>query len=62
MKGRSEKSAPIRTAGMTKAGKRLVRALGEVLADVKGEKPLPVVAAVPARLDVKRVRRKTGLS
>ena len=46
----------------TKAGARLVRALGEVLADVRGEKPLAVVARVPPRVDVKRVRRKMGLS
>ena len=46
--------------GMTPAGRRLTAALREVLADIRGEKPLP--AAVPARLDVKAVRRKTGLT
>jgi putative transcriptional regulator len=46
----------------TKAGRRLAAALGEVLADAKGEKALPVVAAVPRRVNVKAVRRKTGLS
>jgi hypothetical protein len=45
---------------MTPAGRRLTAALKEVLADVRGEKPLP--AAVPARLDVKAVRRKTHLT
>jgi len=45
---------------VTPAGRRLTAALREVLADIRGEKPLP--AAVPARLDVKAVRRKTGLS
>lgn len=46
----------------TKAGARLVRALEEVLADVRNEKPPAVVARVPPRVDVKRVRRKMGLS
>lgn len=47
---------------MTAAGKRLTASLREVLADVRGEKPLPVAASVPTALDVKAIRRKTGLS
>ena len=45
---------------MTAAGRRLASVLNEVLAEVRGEAPLPAV--VPAALDVKAVRRKTGLS
>ena len=37
-------------------------ALDEVLADVRGEKALPVLASVPEAVDVRAVRRKTGLS
>jgi putative transcriptional regulator len=48
--------------GTTAAGRRLVGALREVLADVRGKESLPVVASVPARVDVRSVRRKTGLS
>lgn len=33
-----------------------------MLADVRGDKPLPVAAAIPAAVDVRAVRRKTGLS
>lgn len=43
-------------------GKRIVRALREVLDDVTGKKPLKVVAVVPDAIDVRAVRRKTGLS
>ncbi|MGQ0662522.1 MAG: helix-turn-helix domain-containing protein [Pseudomonadota bacterium] len=46
----------------TNAGRRLARALGEVLADVRGETPLPVLATVPAKVNVREVRRKTGLT
>lgn len=49
-------------APTTKAGRRLVGALQEVLADVRGERPLPALATVPATVDVRAVRRKTGLS
>jgi putative transcriptional regulator len=45
---------------MTPAGRRLRRALNEVMADLRGVTPLP--ALVPAVLDVKAVRRKTRLS
>lgn len=43
-------------------GRRLVAALREVLDDVRGAKPLPVVATVPEAVDVRAIRRKTGLS
>ena len=43
-------------------GRRLKAALREVLADVKGQRPLPVVVEVPAIVDVRAVRRRTGLS
>jgi putative transcriptional regulator len=47
---------------LSAAGRRLRAALREVLADVKGKKPLPVMAAVPAAVDVRTVRRRIGLS
>jgi putative transcriptional regulator len=47
---------------LTANGKRVVAALQEVLADVKGQKALPVVAHVPEKIDVREVRRITGLS
>ena len=46
----------------TPAGRRLVRALKEVLADVRGKAALPVVAVVPDSVDVRDVRQGTGLS
>lgn len=46
---------------MSAAGRRLASALREVLADVRGEVPLSP-AAVPEQLDVRSIRRKTGLS
>ena len=51
-----------RKARPSAAGRRLAAALGEVLADAKGQKPLPAVAAVPAAVDVRAVRRRIGLS
>jgi hypothetical protein len=42
-----------RATGMTHAGKRLFGALKEVLADVRGEKPLAVVAVFPDKIDRK---------
>lgn len=53
---------PARKSRLSARGVRLATALREVLADVKGKRPLPVVAAVPAMVDVRAVRRKTGLS
>jgi len=47
---------------MTTAGGRLLGALKEVLADVRGERPLPVVAVFPDKIDVQALRRKTGMS
>lgn len=45
-----------------RASCRLARALEEVLADVRGNKPLPIVAVIPGSVDVCAVRRRTGLS
>lgn len=57
------KAAPGPTeAKITKRGRRLVAALGEVLEDVRGTKPLPVVASVPEEIDIRTVRRRLGLS
>jgi putative transcriptional regulator len=47
---------------LTPNGQRIAAALQEVLDDVKGKKTLPVVAHVPERIDVRGVRRITGLS
>ena len=58
--GRKERRS--RKVSLSAPGRRLAAALGEVLADVKGQKPLPVVAAVPAAVDVRAVRRRIGLS
>ena len=46
----------------TPVGRRLVRALKEVLADVRGKAALPVVAVIPEAVDVRDVRETTGLS
>lgn len=43
-------------------GKRLVVALQEVLDDVRGIRPLLEATAIPRKVDVAAVRRKTGLS
>jgi putative transcriptional regulator len=43
-------------------GKRLFGALHEVLADLRGEKPLPELSTIPAKIDVRAVRDRTGLS
>jgi putative transcriptional regulator len=48
--------------GLTANGRRVVAALQEVLDDVKGKRALPVVARIPERVDVRQVRRATGLS
>lgn len=58
----AKKAKRARKARLSVAGRRLGAALGEVLADVKGKKLLPVVAAVPAVVDVRAVRRGIGLS
>ena len=55
-------SGRTREPRLSAPGRRLVAALGEVLDDVRGAKPLPVVAAVPEAVDVRAIRRKTGLS
>ena len=47
---------------LTRAGRRLVASLGEVLDDVRGAKTLPVVARVPEAVDVRAIRRASGLS
>ncbi|MBM3555492.1 MAG: helix-turn-helix domain-containing protein [Alphaproteobacteria bacterium] len=46
----------------TRAGLRLEAALREVLADRRGTKPLPVVAVVPEAVDIRAMRRASGLS
>jgi putative transcriptional regulator len=43
-------------------GKRLFTALNEVVADLRGEKPLPELSSIPTEVDVRAVRRRTGLS
>lgn len=58
--GRTTRHAPRRVAREIRSGapgRRLKVALREVLADVTGRKPLPVVAAVPAAVDARAARR-----
>lgn len=61
-KARKRARRRTRKPRLSPQGKRIVAALREVLDDVTGKKPLKAVAVVPDTVDVRAVRRKTGLS
>jgi len=46
---------------MTPAGRRLMRGLTKVLADIRGKRPLLVLAVIPEAIDARAVRRQAGL-
>ena len=61
-RGNDQKGGGVTAKLETPLGRRLHAALLEVLDDVRGIRPLPELTTIPKAVDVRRIRRKSGLS